>query len=118
MCVRKEVREMSKCVRCRDTIPHYFLRVIPLPNLKVDSLENMKEFASIKSRFYVGSGHGEIAEDHGAVCCGCDSGTEDLVFCRCTKSNNYNNYEKYSNHCFWKIVPSSLHKLGRKEGGD
>ena len=85
---------MSKCVQCKKTIPHYFLRVMPLPNLKDGSLENMKEFASIKSRFYVGSGHGEIAEDHG------------------------NNYEKYSNHCFWKIVPSSLHKLGRKEGGD
>ena len=109
---------MSKCVRCRDIIPHYFLRVIPLPNLKGDSLENMKEFASIKSRFYVGSGQGEIAEDHGAVCCDCDSGAEDLVFCKCTQFNNYSNYEKYTNHCFWKIVPSSLHELGRKEGGD
>ena len=141
---------MSKCTQCSYIIPHYFLRVIPMPKIIVKaqelrmlideslvqsenkinkehsksveelfgSIENMNKLLSIKSRYYVGSGHGKVAEDHGAVCCDCDSGAEDLVFCKCTQFNNYSNYEKYTNHCFWKMVPSSLHELGRKEGGD
>ena len=109
---------MSKCSQCNRKIPHYFLGVIPLPKMKNEGLEENEKLSDIKSRYYVGSGHGMVAEDNGAVCCGCDSGIETIVFCRCPKSNNHNNYEKYPDHCFWGIVPSSFHKLGRKERGD
>ena len=97
---------MSKCTQCRYIIPHYFLRVIPIPKIIIKAQElrmlideslvlsenkinkehsksveelfgsigNMNKLLSIKSRYYVGSGHGKVAEDHGAVCCDCDSG--------------------------------------------
>ncbi len=128
--VRKKTTK-SVCAVCERAIPHFWLGNIPKPKVSYNDrkeegeidvderLKKTKEWEAIRSRYYVGSSHGRIAQRFAAICCECDndefSSYGNPVFCRCTRDNSHNNYELYPNHCFWSNVKQSLHPLGRLE---